>query len=385
MRILLLTHRYSDLEIGGLAEFLHFLPSALKKHHHEAIIYTQSQSATSELQGPFLLSNGAKHYTGPFLKPTFFISSAELLPLMTLCQKEKIDLVHAQGTYRAGFMAMHLQRKLGIPYVVTSHSDILPTNSERIKRPGIQKRCRKILKRAAYVTHLTPVMQAASDDIYPTPHKSNFIHNGIDVGNWKAYQGKTTYNYLLAIGRLEEEKGFPVLLDAFAKLREENPAISLVFAGSGSIQQALIAKAQILNIPIQYTDDLENLLPGHLVLTGYVRHDVKKKLFAHAKLILFATQPHLFEEAFGIVQLEALAAKKMILASATQATCYLKQLGAPIHLVTQPHESAVWAQKIKRLLSDNRTSQSNEEFIQRFDWDIIAKDYANVYSNVLAK
>lgn len=385
MRILLLTHRQNDLEIGGLAEFLHFLPAALKKQNHEAIIYTQSQSATCELQGPTLLPNGAKHYCGPFLKPKFFISLAELLPLIALCKKEKVDIVHAQGTYRAGFMAMHLHRKLGIPYVVTSHSDILPTNSERIKRAGIQKRCRKVLKHAAYITHLTPVMQAASDEIYPTPHKSHFIHNGIDVSDWKIYQGQSTYNYLLAIGRLEEEKGFPVLLDAFSKLREENREISLVFAGSGSIKETLVAKAQMLNIPIQYTDDVENLLPGHLVLTGYVRNDVKKKFFAHAKLILFATQPHLFEEAFGIVQLEALAAKKRILASATQATCYLKQLGAPIHLVTQPQESNVWAEKIKRSLIDNGASQGDEAFIERFDWEIIAKDYANVYGSVLAK
>src|SRR3990167_6513811 len=150
MRVLFLCHRYTDVSLGGLAEFLHFLPIALKQHSIHSIIYTSPQVKTRKLVGPHLLPNQVRHYSGPLLKPRIFIDKSELFPLLELCKEEKIDLIHAQGTYRAGYMAMHVYRQLDIPYVVTSHSDILVSNSKRMRSFTVRKRCQKILKKASF-------------------------------------------------------------------------------------------------------------------------------------------------------------------------------------------------------------------------------------------
>lgn len=388
MRVLFLCHRHTDTTVGGLAEFLHFLPPALANYDVTSVIYTQAANKkTQSLNQPTTLTNGTHCYSGPFLKPRFFPSSAELKPLLQLCEQEKIDLIHAQGTYRAGYMAMYAHKKIGIPYLVTSHSDILEVNSARMQRSKIQRRCKKILKKAAFITHLSHHMAEASHKILPTIAKSEIIPNGIDLSAWDAKQYFPEKNYMLAIGRLEKEKGFPILIEAYARLRQQGIKTSLIIAGTGSAEAELKAQAYALGLNVvTQLSNLEDLPEDSIIFTGYVRGEFKKTLFYQAKLILFATQPHVFEEAFGIVQLEAMAAKKALIASDLIITRYLQTLGLQAYLV-EPTNVNAWAEAMATVLMNEelRLTQGlkNRECVTQFDWQLIAKKYADVYQYAL--
>lgn len=384
MRVLYLCHSYHDVSVGGVAEFLHYLTSSLKPFGVESVIYTRGDS-----QGQTILKNDVAHHYGAFLKPRFFLAKKELLPLLQLCREQQIDLVHAQGTYRAGYMAMHLQKQSGIPYIITSHSDIAPVNSARIKRANIQKRCRKILRNAAFVTHLTPVMADYSHAVCDTRNKSALVHNGIDMADWQPYLGLPEQNYLLAIGRLEPEKGFSVIIDAYAKLYAQGVKTSLIIAGKGSHEAHLHEQVKRYQLPM-LTDfsDFAAIPERHVIFTGYVRAEQKKKLFASTKFVLFPTQPDNWEEAFGIVQLEAMAAAKAIVGSDIAATRYLQQLGMQVQLVTASDVHA-WTSEIHALLQNPARYQAmgaeNLRQVQQFDWSLIAKNYADVYMKVVGK
>ncbi len=392
MRVLFLTHRYTDVQVGGLAEFLHFLPLALKSHGVETVIYTQTaDKKTAQLMPPVRLDNGVLNYSGPFLKPRWFISKAELKPLIELCQQEKIDLVHAQGTYRAGYMAMHLAERTGIHYVVTSHSDILQNNSERMQRFLVQRRCQKIIKHAHFITHLSPLMANASHQLNDASHKSKVIHNGIDVSAWTPYLTAIEQDYMLAIGRLEPGKGFSILIDAYAELCKQGTKTPLVIAGTGPLEQALQtqAKQHQLNV-ITLSPDVDfdhfSFPPNSVVFTGYVKGNQKKSLFCRSKLVLFATQPDVWEEAFAIVQLEIMAAGKACIASDADTTRYSQQLGMQALLV-EPKNVTAWTEAMKNLLDQpaerQRMGQLNLQQIKQFDWNIIAKEYAGCYAQAL--
>src|SRR3990167_7337288 len=120
MRVLYLSHRYQDTKTGGLAEFLHYLPLALQSLGVIPFLYTQSNHhLLTTLQDPELLPNRMLHYSGPFLKPNLFPSKKALHCVIQLCRTQNIELIHAQGTYRSGYLAMHVARKTGIPYIVT--------------------------------------------------------------------------------------------------------------------------------------------------------------------------------------------------------------------------------------------------------------------------
>lgn len=389
MRVLFLSHRYTDTTIGGLAEFLHYLPLALKDQAVAVTIYTQAVTKNEHiLHGPEYLSNGITHYSGSFLKPRFFTSKNELKPLLDLCRAEKIELVHAQGVYRAGFMAMHVYKNLQIPYVVTSHSDILAGNSERIQRGRVLRRCREILKHAAGVTHLTTYMAHASDVLFDTSAKSIIIQNGIDVQAWRPYLQQNEANYMLAIGRLVPEKGFHHLLSAFHKLqRLGNTTTSLVIAGDGTEMLALQQQARVLGLNVVHgSEQMTDVPPSSVIFTGYVRGNRKKELFAGAKLILFASQPSCWEEAFGIVQLEAMAAGKAILASDVPAVRYLESLGMQAVKV-KPDDTDAWAEQMAMILQNtngrHEMGRVNRAQANLFDWAVIAQQYQAFYAKLL--
>ncbi len=390
MRVLLLTHRYTDIELGGLAEFLHFLPLALQQHGIETIIYTTPENKfQQQLSAPQILKNGSKHYTGPLVKPRFFISQRELIPLLNLCRQEKINLIHAQGIYRAGFAAMYVHRRLNSPYVITSHSDILAGNSRRIRQNHTRRRCRKILKHAQFITHLSPFMAEAAEQLASLPAQQQMIiHNGIDINDWQNYFTAAEENYVLAIGRLETEKGFPLLVNVFAKLIQQGMQTSFIIAGTGSIEKSLHEQVTALKINMIKNYRIGDPVPSASILfTGHIKNDDKKYLFSRAKLILFATQASQWDEAFGIVQLETMAAGKALIASDLPIVRYLASWGLQVKLVKDDDQNA-WITAIKDLLAQDTErqmmGQKNHRAAKQFAWDIIAKQYAKVYAQLIS-
>lgn len=387
MRVLLL-NRFSLADTsGGVAEFLNYLPPALSCFSVETVIY--SQGKTPGLSGPQILENGMRAYSGPFLKPGFFASRKKLQPLIDLCRTEKIDLVHAQGAYRNGYVALQLFKLTKIPYVITSHADIVATNSSRIKRRNVRKRCCAILQNAKGVTHLSPVMEEVSHALCDTRNKSVIIGNGVDVASWNSFSELPERDYFLGIGRLEPEKGFDILIDAFAKLHQQGIETSLIIAGTGSAASELFKQVKVLGLNlVTELEDFSMIPKSSVIFPGYVKNDLKKKLIAQAKMILFPTQPSRVEEAFGIVQIEAMAAGKALIASDAKATRYLESLGLQVVCV-KADDSSSWADQILLLLKDDalrkQLGQMNLQNAKRFDWHIIAKQYVTAYEHFLER
>src|SRR5580700_6592495 len=134
MRVLFLCRNSFAKTAGGGWESLHFLPPALKAFDIEVLMYDMGNETDFRLQGPHVLPNGMLSYSGPVIRPAMFVSQKKLKPLLTLVKQEKIDLIHAQGTYRSGFAALQVFKQAQVPYVVMSHGDIAAVNSDRIKR-----------------------------------------------------------------------------------------------------------------------------------------------------------------------------------------------------------------------------------------------------------
>ena len=388
MRVLYLSHRYQDTKTGGLAEFLHYLPLALQSWGVIPFLYTQSaHHSLTTLQEPELLPNRMLHYSGPFLKPSILPSKKALHCVIRLCRAQNIELIHAQGTYRAGYLAMRVARKIDIPYLVTSHSDILPTNSKRIKRYSTRTRCQKVLKQATHVTHLTPFMAKTSHSLHDTQHKSTIIGNGIDYAAWQPYIHTEEQDYMLAIGRLEPEKGFNVLIESFAQLNKLGCTSSLVIAGTGSMDQALRNQVHALGLTLVDQWNPSSMLPARsVVFTNYVRHDIKIRLFAAAKCILFAPQPHIWEEPFGIVQLEAMAAGKILIASSTAATRCLQSQGVK-NILVEANNRLAWKNAMQQVLENENdrkiNGKINREKSKFYDWKHIAQNYMRVYEQIV--
>jgi glycogen(starch) synthase len=266
---------------------------------------------------------------------------------------------------------------------VMSHGDIAAANSDRMKRGKVQRRCRDILRQAVGVSHLTPMMADASHGVFDTRDKSVVIANGIDLASWGDALTIPEKNYLLGIGRLQREKGFHVLIDAYAALCQRGIKTSLVIAGDGSEAANLHAQVERRGLKLVTNhQDVTSIPEGSVVFTGYIKGAAKHRLIAGSQLVLFPTQPAEWEEPFGIVQIEAMAAGKVLVASDSATTRYLQTLGLQAHLAKADDANA-WADQIMPLLAAvdvrKKLGEINLGNVKQFDWGVIAKQYRDMY------
>jgi len=136
-----------------------------------------------------------------------------------------------------------------------------------------------------------------------------------------------------AAGRLEPEKGFQTLVAAMPRVLAALPGATLVIAGEGSRRPQLEALIQRLG------------LAGRVVLLGQ-RQDVLTLMHC---LDLFVLSSH--AEPFGLVLLEAMAARKPVLATAVGGVPEVVQDGVTGDLVP-PADSEALAGAAVALLRD---------------------------------
>lgn len=390
MRVLMLHQDLFPSIHNGAIEVLQQLIPKLQQRHIEVFFLTGAHSKKNKVMQHHGKWQGSDCYLFPFLKPKFFHFQSEYQAILKLCQTLKIDVIHAHGAYRPGYLAQLIHKKIGIPYVITSHSDM--HEGSRPTRTSSRRRLKNILKHAAWVTHLSPLMKNAANTLYPVEGKSCFIGNGIDLENWPVHRSIENCHYFFGIGRFAKEKGFDILIQAYAQLRKHFPNDALphlVIAGDGGEKLALENLAQSLNLPIQKNMNAPELLAqlpkAQLIFTGALNSDQKKIWYQAADYFLFAPA---WQEVFGLVQLEAMAAEVPLIASKNPATDYLIQQGLSVFSI-ENNTPESWFEGLKQILSEDKSAQlkksaeQNKERMKQFSWDHIADDYIKVYDRVI--
>lgn len=375
--------------VGGLVEVFRSLSVALRECGVTTCVYSEDTTRGRTLQAPHLTAAGIPCYAGPFPKPRRFHLPGTFQPLVTLCRQEKIDLIHAHGLYRNGWIALQIQQRLNIPYIITSHSDVFSVR--RGQRKTILARYRRILHHAAGVTHLTPHMMQLAAHILDTQHKNILIPNGIHVSGELAQASekaeKAEKNFLLTLGRLVPEKGFHLLIAAYAALRRQgHTQPALVIAGKGPTETALHEQACQLGLTVcTNLPAASDFPPDCVFFPGYIQGDTKQYLLNHCLAVLFPTQPTLWDEPFGLIQLEAMAAGKALIASDMAAVRYMETMGLQAIRVKADDPTA-WATAISSLISDpekrHAMGRQNGTAVSAFDWRVIARQYADFYRKI---
>lgn len=136
------------------------------------------------------------------------------------------------------------------------------------------------------------------------------VHYGIDASGWplevaerrqaRAQLGLRPADVAVGIAaRLIPGKGHPLLLEAVAHARRENPQLRLLVAGGGPLRVGLEREA-------------ERIAPGATSFVGFV-NDIRAFMNA-CDVLAFPTQPAL-GEGFGLAALEAMATGRPVVAT----------------------------------------------------------------------
>lgn len=253
--------------------------------------------------GSGILAN-LKHKPLLFLLIPFFLV-AMFTSLLRLCYQLKPDVIHAHWIIPQGFIAVIVGSVLNIPVITTAHGgDAFSLNNSILSRLK-----RFTIKHSSTWTSNTSATANAIGlkDQIPKPH---IIPMGVDIqqfqsGNANNVIEDESRNIILFVGRLVEKKGVKYLIDAFDKLPPHFQQRSVLWIiGDGDERSKLEKQAKESGISnIKFWGRVQNhLLPDYYAAaTVFV-----------APSIIDSNQD---TEGQGVILLEAMAAKKPIIAT----------------------------------------------------------------------
>ncbi len=229
-----------------------------------------------------------------------------------------IDVVHTHTWYAS--MAGYLAKKLyGVPFVLTTHS-LEPLRAWKAEQLGSGYAMSSWMERTAILDAdaIIAVSQGTREDIlraYPdvNPGRIQVIYNGIDLAEYqKTSETKalTDYGvdpaipYVLFVGRITRQKGVTHLVDAIAYL----PSETQVVLCAGAPDTPEIAAELRLKV-----EQARQHHPRIVWIEKMVTKQEAIQLYSNARVFCC---PSVYEP-FGIINLEAMACRAPVVASAT--------------------------------------------------------------------
>lgn len=298
-----------------------------------------------------------------------FAVRAILPRLLALHARHHFDIVHCHAAYPQAYVALTLRQLTGIPYVVRPHgADVLPDDAIR-RVPRLAHRMTRALTAADAVIAQGDALRDVILGIGVAADRIVTINNGVDVAAFATAEPfPHPRRYILGLGSLVPHKGFDLLVDAYARLRD--PAVDLLIAGDGGESAALEAQIERLR------------LRDRVRLLGPVTGDRKVSLYRSAA---FFTCPSR-REPFANVILEALASGLPVVATDVGGNREL--VHSEVNgLLCQPESPISLATAMQRLLDEPaitaRLRAAALPSIVDHDWPQVAARYVDAYCAVV--
>lgn len=317
MRVGLFTREYPPLVYGGAGVHVDYLSRELAKQIEVEV----------HCWGPQDSDQGMLHVRGA--EPWAEISNgtearfkgaleAFSLNLTQIKDLQGIDVVHTHTWYVS--MAGYLAKKLyGMPFVMTTHS-LEPLRAWKAEQLGSGYAMSSWMERTAILDAdaIVAVSAGTKADIrraYPDvdPARIHVIYNGIDLNEYQwtkdtsallEYGVDPSLPYVLFVGRITRQKGVTHLVDAIRYLPPETQVV--LCAGAPDTPE----------IATELREKVERARQNHpriIWIEKMVTRQETIQLYSHARVFCC---PSVYEP-FGIINLEAMACRAPVVASAT--------------------------------------------------------------------
>lgn len=297
MRILAVIHEYPPIG-GGAGMVLADLSRELVRLGYEIDIVTAAWEGLPEREDVdglrvHRIPCGRKRRIAPSIRELWGYVQAAPGYALSLMRNSDYGLIYGTCILPGGFVARELHRRTGLPYIVTTSGSDVPGHNPR--KFGLAHRLtrpiwRRVIKDAAVVTcqseYLAGRIRAAFGG--PVPNL-RIIPNGIDTESIRPRPVEEREKRILAVGRIEEAKGYQYLIQAMAGLDTD---YRLEIVGDGPYLEKLRSMAVELGVPVTFHGWIDKS-------TGGLRELYETSaIFAHPSLA----------ESFGLVVLEAMLA-----------------------------------------------------------------------------
>ncbi|MBL8397168.1 MAG: glycogen synthase [Candidatus Accumulibacter sp.] len=397
MKALLFTREYPPYVYGGAGVHVEYLAAELAKLMHVEVRCFGDQDSAND---------GVRVKGFPFVKGTFSHVDKKLAGaldtfetnLLTLSEPVDADLVHVHTWYAhlSGILAKTLY---DIPLVHTVHSlePLRPWKREQLgcgydMSSWIEKTSLHMADAVVAVSEGTKTDILAHFDLDPA--KVSVIYNGINVDQYsptsetralEKYGVNPNVPYVLFVGRITRQKGIVHLVNAIKYI---NPDVQVVLCAGAPDTKEVLAEME---------EAVDNIRYAGFNNVVWIQAMVTKKeaiqLYSHATVFCC---PSIYEP-FGIINLEAMACRTAVVASAVGGikevvvdgvTGYLVPLEqhqvAPFEPVDPDRFARDLAAAINKILDDPRLAESMAAAGQQrardiFSWSSIAQQTRALY------
>ena len=391
LTVMMLTWEFPPRIIGGISPHVYYLSKSLARNGIKVYVVTCDFPGAPQhevVDGVEIFRIDSYKNPSPDFATWVFLMNVNM-------QKEaaalvnsldgKVDVFHAHDwlVANAGIGLKHVFRK---PLLATMHS------TEIGRRNGIHFDYERMIHETeAWLTYEAWRVICCSD--YMVSHvkwafglpadKLVMVPNGVDaeayakIGNDDLSRFRSKFalpeeKIVLFVGRLVHEKGVHVLVNAVSRVLEKVNA-KFIIVGNGYM------KEQLSNI-------VKNMGFAHKVMfTGFVDDETLKKLQKCADV---SVVPSLFEP-FGIVAIEAMAAKSPVVVSDTGGLSEIVEHNVTgVKVYADNPESLAWG--ITKVLTDDSyanwlRNNAYKKIQEKYDWNKIAQQTKTIYNNVLTE
>jgi glycosyltransferase involved in cell wall biosynthesis len=391
LTVMMLTWEFPPRIIGGISPHVHYLSRNLAKNGVKVYVVTCDFPGAPQhevIDGVEVFRVDSYKNPSPDFATWVYLMNVNMqkeAAALVSSLDGKVDIFHAHDwlVANAGIGLKHVFRK---PLLTTIHS------TEIGRRNGIHFDYERMIHETeAWLTYEAWKVICCSD--YMVSHvkwafglptdKLIMIPNGVEAETYTKIEHEDLSNFrskfalpeekiVLFVGRLVYEKGVHVLINAVPKVLEKVNA-KFVIVGNGYM------KEQLSNI-------VKNMGLAHKVhFTGFMDDETLRKLQKCADV---SVVPSLFEP-FGIVAIEAMAAKSPVVVSDTGGLSEIVEHGVTgVKVYANNPESLTWG--ITKVLLDGNFAKMIKENAykkvqEKYNWNKIAQQTKATYEMILGE
>ncbi len=361
---------------GGLEYVIHHLSNGLVKLGHEVTVLARSARRKVSILDLEKTDYEVFRYWLPRSKGLFH----ELMIKIMLRDKMKggeFDIVHAHEVYPAGYRVLKSLNDFKNRIVITTHGGDIQVepdyNYGSRLNSRVDEKTRLALKEGRYFTAVTNFLGTQMVALGASENWVKIIPNGV---NLELFNRKDAFRpprpYLFSMGRLILIKGYDILIEAFARVAEEDPNLDLIIAGRG------IEERNLKDLVIKKG------LKKRVKFVGFVRGDEKISLLKGCRLYVCPSR----REGLPLSNVEALAAGKPVIAFKVGGNLDIIK-DEENGLLAEAEDIEDLVSKIRMLLRDEklreRMSRQALMMVKRYDWLEIARQYESLYEEMISR
>ncbi len=361
---------YDFFRHGAVQKLIQLLDTELTERGHDVRIITpRPRSYKGEVPERVIFVGQSAKWNTPLNTTNEFGITLEPSMIESMLEAEHFDVLNVHEP-EIPVLGAQIAAHANCPIVATFHATIPETavgkTIELLRIPY----AKSIFKNLAAMTAVSDSAARFVREWAELPVE--IVPNYVDIPHYATAPEGTvrSTNKILYVGRLEKRKGVKYLLAAHALLAGHDENVELIIAGDGSEREKLKMYVEDNNIP-------------RVTFLGNVDEDTKLRLLHEAALFC---SPAIYGESFGIVLIEAMAARVPTVAGDNPGyACVMKDRG--LLSLVNVKDTEEFARRLELLLYDEGMrklwlSWAKEE-IKQYDYKRVIDQYVTVYEKAV--